>query len=154
MSAVAASPSRLEVGGQSSGEKYLRTVATYIPSEAVALYLFVLGLLTSFTNSADNLTILRWICFAIGVVAAVGLVFLTFKPGEADTAAGVARRKRAQLIGFSLVAFIAYSIATPGGPFIGTALGLSLTTWGAVVVAILAVFMPIVAQKWGLRPGQ
>lgn len=152
MGALAASPPATPArAAETPGEKNLRLVVTYIPSEAIALYLLFLGGLLAFPGNEANAPMLRWVSFAVGLVSGIGLAYLTFKPGTDDTPA-TKRSKQIKLMLFAAVAFFAYSVATPGGPWQGAILGVSLTFWGSLLAAVLAVFLPLLAGRWGLRP--
>ena len=60
----------------------LRLVAAYIPSEAIALYVVVLGLLNpSLEATSEDVTIVQFVCFVVGIVVAISLPFVTFKGG-------------------------------------------------------------------------
>jgi hypothetical protein len=151
MSALASKPSRRAVASdETPTERGLRLVAAYIPSEALAAYLALLGLLVPATGTpTGQVEAVKWIAFTAGLVLAVALVFFGYKRGQ-DTAA-VARRKRAYLIVFAIVAFLAYSVATPGGPWGGSFLGIAVTVWGAAIAIVLAAILPVLAATLGLR---
>lgn len=138
MAQLASKPTRrAPVDKEAATEKYLRLIATYIPSEALAVYLFLLGLLVPAVGTpAHQVLTVKIIVLAAGLALAVLLVFLGFKPGTEDTPAQ-ARRKRTLLVAFAAVALIAYSLATPGGPWGGRLLGIAVSVWGAGFVAIL-----------------
>ena len=64
----------------------LRLLAAYIPSEALAVYIAVLGLLNpSPTATGQDVMIVRLICLVIGVVVAVSLPVVTFTAGGIAT---------------------------------------------------------------------
>lgn len=58
----------------------IRLVAAYVPAEAIATYIAVLGLLTPGSGaSADQVQAIRLVCFVIGLAVSVGLAFVTSK---------------------------------------------------------------------------
>jgi len=143
---------RTSPAGESDSERALRVIATYIPSEALAAYLALIGILVPAAGTpSGQVFAVKLLALGASLALAVGLVFLGFTPGANDDQLTV-RRKRAQLIGFAVVALLAYSLATPGGPWDGSVLGVALTVWGAAIVLLLAPLLPVIAGRWGLRP--
>lgn len=69
----------------------IRLVAAYVPAEAIATYIAVLGLLTPGSGaSADQVQAIRLVCFVIGLAVSVGLAFVTFKGGNLPSASSSA----------------------------------------------------------------
>ncbi len=152
MGQLASSPAgRSAPSGNSSLEKALNVVAAYIPSEALATYIALLAILVPASGTtASQVFAVKAICFVVGLAMSVGLIWLTYKPGS--DAPATARRKRFLLIVLAVVSFIAYSLATPGGFWDGSFLGIAITVWGAALVIVLAGLLPVLAKSWGLRP--
>lgn len=153
MGQLASAPThRSAPAGESDSERGLRLIATYIPSEALAAYLALLGIFVPAVGTPSGQVVgVKVIAFVVGLAMALGLVYLSFKPGANDPPA-VAHRKRGLLMAFSTVAFFAYSLATPGGPWSGSLLGITVTVWGAGLAIILAPLLPVLAKRWDLRP--
>lgn len=153
MARAASRPSRDRIQTEETdSERALSVIATYIPSEALAAYLALLGLLVPAVGTpSGQVFAVKVIALAAGFALTVGLVFLTYKPGT-DEPPATTRRNQALLIGFALVALFAYSLATPGGPWAGTLLGIDVTVWGAALALFLAPLLPALAASWGLRP--
>ena len=150
MAAMASSPPKRQATGETSTERGLRLVAAYIPSEALAAYLALLGLLVPATGTPQNqINAVHWFTFVVGLATVVLVIYLTYTPGTDPR--DVAIRKRLQLIGFGVVAFVAYSAATPGGPFQGSIAGIAVTVWGGAAAILLGIFLPLLAGRWGLR---
>ena len=58
----------------------IRLVASYIPADAIAAYVVVLGILNPAADAtSDEVTAIRIVSFFISVVVAIGLAFITFK---------------------------------------------------------------------------
>jgi hypothetical protein len=153
MAQLASNPTRRpRPASESDTERGLRLIAAYIPSEALAAYLALLGLMVPAVGTPTGQVLaVKAIVLLAGLGLSIALIFLGFKPGANDDAA-TSRRKRILLIGFAFVAFLAYSLATPGGPWSGGLLGIPVTVWGAAAALILAPLLPALAQRWGLRP--
>jgi hypothetical protein len=151
MAGLASDPPRREASNETPAEKNLRLIVTYIPSEAVALYLLFLGTLLAIITDPANQQAARWVSFAVGLLAGIALAYLGFKPGTNDTDT-TTRNKRLGLVAFATVAFFAYSVATPGGPWQGSIIGAPLSIWGSLLAAVLAVFLPKLAERFNLRP--
>ncbi len=128
----------------------LRLVAAYIPSEAVAIYIAVLGLLnpTAAATSQDVVTI-RLIVFFVGLVVAVSLPFVTFKGGNLTKREQ--RRRQAVVAALAAVSFAVYAAAMPSFFFSGTVLTLGFSKWAAVAAILMALFLPNVARALHVR---
>lgn len=128
----------------------LRLVAAYIPSEAIAVYIAVLGLLnpTSAATSQEVVTI-RFIVFLVGLLVAVSLAFVTFKGGNLTKREQ--RRRQAVVAGLGAVAFAVYAAAMPSFFFSGTILTVGFSKWAAVAAILMALFLPIVARALHVR---
>jgi hypothetical protein len=137
--------------GADTGASGLRLIATYIPSEAIATYLFLLGLLVPVSGTpAEQVTTVKLIAFSGGLLLAGALVPFTFNRQGLDRRETI--RRQLILIGLAMLGFFAYSLATPGGPWEGQYLGISVTVWGAALVAVLAIVLPRLASTLRVRP--
>ena len=128
----------------------LRLIAAYLPSEAIAAYIVLLGLLNpTQAATSDEVTIVRLLCFAIGVFVSFGLAFVTFQGG------GLTRReqqRRQIVVGLlAAVSFATFAAAMPSFFYQGTVLSLGFSQWAAVVAVIVAVVMPTIARVLRVR---
>jgi ABC-type Co2+ transport system permease subunit len=128
----------------------LRLVAAYIPSEAIAIYIAVLGLLNpSVTATSQDVLIVRLICFLIGLIVAVSLPFVTFKGGSLTRREQ--RRRQVIVAALAAVAFAVYAAAMPSFFISGAILTIGFSQWAAVLAILVALFLPIVARRAGAR---
>lgn len=128
----------------------LRLVAAYIPAEAIAIYIAVLGLLNPATGATtSDVTIIRFICFVIGIIVAISLPFVTFKGGNLTKREQ--RRRQVIVAALAAVAFAVYAAAMPSFFVTVTILGLGISQWAAVVAILVALFMPTVARTLHVR---
>lgn len=128
----------------------LRLVAAYIPSEAIAMYIAVLGLLNPpATATSQDVTIIRIICFVIGILVAVSLPFATFKGGNLTRREQ--RRRQIVVAVLAAVAFAVYAATMPSFFFGEPILTIGFSQWAAVVTIIVALFMPIIAKALNVR---
>jgi hypothetical protein len=128
----------------------LRLVAAYIPSEAIAIYIAVLGLLNpSPAATSQDVTIVRFVCLVIGLAVAVSLPFVTFKGGNLTRR----EQRRRQLIvaGLAGVSFVVYAATMPSFFFSETILTIGFSQWAAVLAILVALFLPIVARALHVR---
>jgi len=142
---------RVVAAGESAGQAYLRALVAYIPSEATALYLFLLGVLVPAEGtSADQVHTVRVAIFIISVVFAWLFVLHGFKP-LADDSRNRKALKLGMLLAIAAVAFGAYSMATPGGPWDGQWSGIEITQIGAGLAAIISLGLPVIVRPLGLE---
>ena len=128
----------------------LRLIAAYVPSEAIAVYIILLGLLNPPANSASgDVTIVRLVVFVIGVLVAFALSFITFQGG------GLTRReqRRRQLVVglMATVSFATFAAAMPSFFFGTTIVSIGFSRWAAIAVVIVSVVMPTVARALNVR---
>ncbi len=128
----------------------LRLLAAYIPSEALAVYIAVLGLLNpSPAATGQDVMIVRLICLLIGLVVAVSLPFVTFKGGSLTRRE---QRKRQAIVAvMAAVAFVVYAATMPSFFLNATILTIGWSQWAAVVAILVALFLPQVARRLGVR---
>jgi hypothetical protein len=152
MSGLASEPVRSAATPGATGfEKFRQDIATYIPSEAVALYLFALGVLIPVSGTPEGqVSAVKFIAFGVGLIAAIALVPAGFNAGTMATSE--ARRRVIVLMALSAVAFCLYSVATPAGPWDGSMLGVPTTAWGGVIGGAFTLLAPIIAGWLGVRP--
>lgn len=128
----------------------LRLLAAYIPSEPLAVYIAVLGLLNpSPAATGQDVMIVRLICLLIGLVVAVSLPFVTFKGGNLTRREQ--RKRQAVVAVMAAVAFVVYAAAMPSFFFSTTILTIGFSQWAAVVAILVALFLPLVARRLGVR---
>ena len=129
----------------------LELLAAYIPSEAIALYLAALGILTPAASaSEDAVTKVRLICFLLGAAAAVLIAFV----GVNEAPSGAKRGKWYRRIVVAIlanVAFAAYAAATPSFFYSNTFLTIPFTQWAAVATIVIALVLPSIAGVVGVR---
>jgi cation transport ATPase len=137
--------------GRSSGtrrEKYLRDLATYIPSEAIALYLFGIGIFNGADPASLNIKGWSWVAFVASLGVAFFLAWATFEKGQLQVRE--ARRRRNWIAFTAAVAFVAYSAATPGGPF-ETLFGAGVNLVGAFIAGVLTAVLPYLVGRFIVR---
>ncbi len=134
----------------SSLQSALRLLAAYIPSEALALYIAVLGLLNpSPEATGTDVMVVRLICLLIGLVVAVSLPFVTFKGGNLTRRE---QRKRQVIVAaLAAVAFVVYAATMPSFFFSATILTIGFSQWAAVAAVLVALFLPLLARRLGVR---
>ncbi len=134
----------------STMQSSLRLIAAYLPSEAIAVYILLLGLLNPPAEStANDVTIVRLVVFVIGVLTAFALSFITFQGG------GMTKREqqRRQIVVGTLaaVSFSVFAAAMPSFFFRGTILAIGFSQWAAIVTVIVVVLMPSIARALHVR---
>ncbi len=128
----------------------LRLLAAYIPSEALAVYIVVLGLLNpSPAATSQDVTVVRLLCFLVGLIVAVSLPFVSFK-GD-NLTRREQRRRQLIVAALAAVAFAVFAATMPSFFFSATILTIGLSQWAAVVAVLVALFLPIVARRVGVR---
>ncbi len=128
----------------------LRLLAAYIPSEALAVYIAVLGLLNpSSEATGQDVMIVRLICLVIGLVVAVSLPFVTFKGGNLTRREQ--RRRQAIVAVLAAIAFVVYAATMPSFFLSATILTIAFSQWAAVAAILVALFLPQVARRLGVR---
>ena len=137
---VATAGSETPSDTSSALSKGLESVARFIPTEAVTVYVAGLGL---FTPSSQRE---KWIVFVIGL-AVVGALVLLNAPVAAFKSRVAGWRPAAVLI-ISSVAFVAWAAATPGGPF--DDISARATIWGGFAVLVIAPILPLLAKRLGI----
>lgn len=142
-----------QASGDEPTDSALKSIAEWIPSEVLGIYIALLGL---FTPTGDG----RWIIFLIGValVPAMGLLNTAILnkqarelwQGEPGSAPQLGGRKLGIVLGLMLLSFITYAWALPTTPF--TDWVSDATIYGAAAAIILAPFLPKIAQMAGVKP--
>ena len=128
----------------------LRLLAAYIPSEALAVYIAVLGLLNpSPAATGLDVMLVRLICLVIGVIVAVSLPFVTFKGGNLTRREQ--RRRQTIVAALAAVAFVVYAATMPSFFLSATILTIAFSQWAAVLAILVALFLPQVARRLGVR---
>lgn len=128
----------------------LRLVAAYVPSEAIAVYIAVLGLLNPSTEAtSQDVTIVRFICFVLGIVVAISLPFVTFKGGNLTRREQ--RRRQVVVAVLAAVSFASYAATMPSFFFSSPVLTIGFSQWAAVIAILVALFLPIIAKTLRVR---
>lgn len=128
----------------------IRLIAGYIPAEAIATYIAVLGLLSpGDVATSDEVVAIRLIAFLIGIGVAIALAFVTFKGGHLTRREQ--RRREIVVATIAAVSFAVYAAAMPSFFFSATILTIPFGQWAAVVAIILALFLPSIAKALNVR---
>lgn len=128
----------------------IRLVAGYIPAEAIATYIAVLGILSPGSDATtEDVTAIRVISFLIGGVVAFGLAFITFK-GTSLTKREQRRREVVVAV-LATVSFAIYAAAMPSFFIKTTILTIPWGQWAAVIAIVTAVSMPAIAKALNVR---
>lgn len=128
----------------------IRLVAAYIPAEAIAIYIAVLGLLNpTSTATSQDVTIVRFLCFVIGLTVAVALPFVTFKGGSMTRREQ--RRRQVVVAVLAGTSFAVYAAAMPSFFFGAAILSIGFSQWAAIAAILVALFLPTVARWLGVR---
>lgn len=128
----------------------IRLIAGYIPAEAIATYIAVLGLLSPGNDaSPDQVRVIRIVCFVIGLLVSVGLAFVTFK-GRQLTKREQQRRQWI-VAAMAAIGFAIYAAAMPSFFLQGSILTIPFSQWAAVLAIIAALILPSIARAVGVR---
>ena len=139
-------------------ESSLERIAQWIPTEAVGIYIALLGLITP--DDADA----RWILFGIGVLLVVLFLVLNTalvnkrgaeewkKQGKTGTPPKLAGKRLRALLLLTLTAFVAWACALPATPFLDW--WSDATVLGGAAVIVLAPFYPKVAELLDIKMPQ
>jgi hypothetical protein len=149
-----ASMARLAEGdtGQpdSTLQSALRLLTAYVPSEAMAVYIMLLGLLNPPPEAtSQDVQLVRLVCYGMGILVAVGLTLITFK-GRTLTRREQRRRQLVVAV-LAAVAFTTYAAAMPSFFLRATLLSLQLSQWAALLALIVAFVLPSVARLLNVR---
>jgi hypothetical protein len=130
----------------------LGVVSDYIPSEILAMYIAVIGLIQTTRASYP----LKWSIFGGAVVVLLVYVGLTYLQQRADarqsgpTTAPPSLRHFIYVAAMATVAFTAYAMSIPGSPF--QQITRDLTILGGAVALALAALMPMIGSILGVTP--
>ena len=128
----------------------IRLVAGYIPAEAIAVYIAVLGVLSPPTEATtDDVTIIRIISFLLGIAVAIGTAFIAFKGRQLTRREQ--RRREIIVAAMAAASFAVYAAAMPSFFIKATIVSISLGQWAAVLAIIIAFAMPSIAKGLGVR---
>lgn len=128
----------------------IRLVAGYIPAEAIAVYIAVLGVLSPGGEATtDEVTAIRVISLLIGIAVAVSLAFVTFKGRQLTRAEQ--RRREVIVAALAAVSFVIYAAAMPSFFVKADILTIPLGQWAAVLAIVTALAMPQVAKALRVR---
>ena len=134
----------------STFQSSLRLIAAYVPSEAIAVYIVLLGILNPAPDAtSSDVTIVRLVVFVIGVLVAFALSFVTFQGG------GLTRReqRRRQIVvgALATLSFCTFAAAMPSFFLQATVLSIGFSQWAAIAVLIVVVLMPSLARLLRVR---
>lgn len=149
------SPEFREASGASAADSALERVVEWIPSEAVGIYIALLGLFSPTGNG-------RWVLFAIGVAVVCAVVLVNAaivnkrglekwkKAGKKGEGPKLSGRKLFWVVALTQVAFLTYAWALPNTPFTDWVDDATLV--GGAAAIILAPFLPKIAELAGVQP--
>jgi len=120
--------------------KAMESVTSFIPTEAVTVYIAGLGL---FAPSSPRE---KWIVFTCGLAVVTALVLLNAPASAFKSRLGVWRPAVVLLI--SVASFVAWAAAAPGGPF--GEISARATIWGGFAVLVTAPVLPLLAKRFGI----
>ena len=129
---------------KTSTDSYMQKIAAFIPSEIIGIYVAGLGIFSPDTDYA------KWLLFGICIVLIPIIMWLDFlvqKKKEADKLSG---KIKFVLLIFALVAYVAWTAAMPGTPFLS--FNENATLFGGFAVIILAVVMYRAAEVLDIVP--
>ncbi len=133
----------------------LERVTEWIPTEAVGIYIGLLGI---FTPKGAG----RWVIFGIGAAAVLGFVLLNTSimnqrgarawanQGKPRPAPKLSRRRFWIVIALVGIAYLTWAWALPGSPFLD--LTSDATRIGAAAGVVYAPFLPKIAKRFDVRP--
>ena len=141
-----------ETGDAHGFKSSLQTIAAYIPSEGLAVYLAAQGLLIPSKQATDEQQFrLRLVCFGIGLAVVAFLAFAAFDGSKFNTTE--ARRRRIVVTILAAAAFAIYGAATPQFFLSGESyLTIAWSQWAALVTIIAALVLPYIANALNLNP--
>lgn len=132
---------------------YTKALIAYIPSEGIATFLAVLGLGTGLWSSAPaQAEFWAKAAFAVGILTIPVIAALRFTWNDQEAKA-ISLGKAGLGVLIAWIAFVFYSMATPGGPWTGTYQGAEWTAIGGVSAVVFGLLFPLVAMRLGLDSG-
>jgi hypothetical protein len=136
-------------------KNYLVALKDYIPAEALAIYLFAVGILSPAADATKtDIAALKVFCFVIGLLAVTVITLRTFKSekstGNGFLSVSEPNRRRLVLILLAWSAFAAYILVSlvPTGYELAS---VELARYAVVIAAIWALIVPAVADQLGVR---
>ena len=145
---------------QAETQSYFVALKDYIPAEALAIYLFAVGILTPAADATGtDIGFLKGFCFVIGLAVVSAITLNAFDKEKATSGKGVKKfgidlsepnRRRIVVIVLAWSAFTAYVLASliPAGYELAS---VELTRFAVVIAAAWAVVLPGVADQLGVR---
>jgi hypothetical protein len=127
--------------GEQAVTTAMERIAAFIPSEAIAIYVSGLGILSP--KEAFG----KWVLFGFCAALVPVLIWLAIRVGESKGLPAPGLRITGWHATFGLLAFAAWSAALPSTPF-----GEGATAYGGFAVIVLAVVLPQIAQILGVAP--
>lgn len=159
MSTMAARSGAGKGNAKAALDTTLGKIAAFIPSEILALYLFMWGVANPAATDRRTPWALFWASLG-ALVAYVVLNHMLDRKSVAESNEKIAdRAKRAQgptatktgwVLLMAAVAFTAYAASLPQTPFLDV--NSNANTIGAIVAAGLAIFLPMIGKLVGVSP--
>lgn len=127
----------------------LSKLAAYIPSEVIASYLALVGIIQP--ESARS----KWACFGVACGLLVALCYLGWalqrrSAAATDSTTSPTLRHLVAVLALASVSFVAYGMALPGSAF--TSLWADATLYGGAAALVLSALLPSVGQLIGVDP--
>lgn len=135
--------------GAEPPKDWVSAVTTYIPSEALAIYVALLGILVpSDTKQMQNVWLL---CVAVGIVTTLVVAWTSFDASTSPVSQPEAARRRIFVAVLGSGAFIGYALATQS--FLGgnPPLTIAWTAWGTAIAALITLLGPVIAKAFRIR---
>lgn len=138
---------------KTSASTALNSLARYIPTEAVTLYVAAVGTLLGFTGSHLITPVVLYWCFA-GVTPA--LFLLIFMGKRRGSGLSVLPKSPCQWPWWKLsactIAFLVWALAVPGAPYISGPQGKVAVGFGAVFVSTILTLVEAILEPKGSSP--
>lgn len=125
----------------------LSKIAAYIPSEVIATYLALVGIINPTTRTS------KWACFGVAVGLLVALCYLGWELQRRNATTAAAKPTARHLIAvlaLALISFVTYGMAIPGSAF--DTLWAQATVYGGCAALVLSALLPSIGQLVGVDP--
>ena len=139
-------------------QSYVVALKDFIPAEALALYLFAVGILTPAADATKaDIGLVKAFCFVIGLLSVAAITLTSLDDSKAQAGQGIHKlrisepnRRRIVLIVLAWSAFTGYVLATlvPTGYQVAS---VEVARYAVVLAALWAIVLPGVADWLGVR---
>jgi hypothetical protein len=155
--AVPPTPQALPASATNSGvNKSLSTVAAFIPSEALALYVALLGVFIG--TSSDREYAAKWFIFALGLAVTCLAIFDGYvsarrvHAANPETTPAPSLGRFVKIVVFALIAFTIYVMAMPDNPFeqLANDSDVNINAVSGVLALLAGFVLPMVASWLGV----